>query len=356
MVLLQGPKGIGKENVLTEICNELGKTYQIIDLSKNANRKIFEEVNESLFSDSKFNVDSIIILEGQYLSNFSALLELGLKDEIKQQITVTFSYPLNLDAKVLKVLEDNEYLHTIYPYSYYEIAGEDTLGEHQRLLEERILFGSYPSVLNAKNPEIVLKAIIDASLKSIFSKNDRVNKVNLLRKVLQIVAIHIGEPLSYYEIGQLCNLDNETVERYIDLMINAQLLIKLPCYHNENRYELKKSHVFYFLDNGIRNVLINNFNPLEIRGDAENLWRNWLISEKLKWQKLNGLHSEFYFWQSHTSQNIDILEFNKNGVAAFKTSYSKKLVKEPPLFKKYYPEVPVETLNILNHENFITKK
>jgi predicted AAA+ superfamily ATPase len=356
MVLLQGPKGIGKENVLTEICNELGKTYQIIDLSKKANRKIFEEVNESLFSDSKFNADSIIILEGQYLSNFSALLELGLKDEIKQQITVTFSYPLNLDAKVLKVLEDNEYLHTIYPYSYYEIAGEDTLGEHQRLLEERILFGSYPSVLNAKNPEIVLKAIIDASLKSIFSKNDRVNKVNLLRKVLQIVAIHIGEPLSYYEIGQLCNLDNETVERYIDLMINAQLLIKLPCYHNENRYELKKSHVFYFLDNGIRNVLINNFNPLEIRGDAENLWRNWLISEKLKWQKLNGLHSEFYFWQSHTSQNIDILEFNKNGVAAFKTSYSKKLVKEPPLFKKYYPEVPVETLNILNHENFITKK
>jgi hypothetical protein len=139
-------------------------------------------------------------------------------------------------------------------------------------------------------------------------------------------------------------------------MINAQLLIKLPCYHNENRYELKKSHVFYFLDNGIRNVLINNFNPLEIRGDAANLWRNWLISEKLKWQKLNGLHSEFYFWQSHTSQNIDILEFNKNGAAAFKTSYSKKLVKEPPLFKKYYPEVPVETLNILNYGNFITKK
>ena len=356
MLLLQGPKGIGKENVVTEICNELGKSYLTIDLSKKANRKIFEELNETTFSESQFNVDSLIILEGQYLTNLSALLEMGLKDVIKQQITITFSYSLNLDAKVLKVLEDNEYLHTIYPHSFYEIRGEDVLSENERFLEESILFGSYPSVLNAKNPEIALKAIIDSSLKSIFSKNDRVNKVNLLRKVLQIVSIHIGEPLSYYEIGQLCNLDNETVERYIDLMINAQLLIRLPCYHNENRYELKKSHIFYFLDNGIRNVLINNFNPLEIRSDAENLWRNWLLSEKIKWQKLNGLHSEFFFWQSHTSQNIDIIEFNKNSAAAYKTSYTKKFIKAPPLFNKYYPEVSVQTLNILNHLNFITKK
>jgi predicted AAA+ superfamily ATPase len=356
MLLLQGPKGIGKENVVTEICNELGKSYLTIDLSKKANRKIFEELNETTFSESQFNVDSLIILEGQYLTNLSALLEMGLKDAIKQQITITFSYSLNLDAKVLKVLEDNEYLHTIYPHSFYEIRGEDVLSENERFLEQSILFGSYPSVLNAKNPEIALKAIIDSSLKSIFSKNDRVNKVNLLRKVLQIVSIHIGEPLSYYEIGQLCNLDNETVERYIDLMINAQLLIRLPCYHNENRYELKKSHIFYFLDNGIRNVLINNFNPLEIRSDAENLWRNWLLSEKIKWQKLNGLHSEFFFWQSHTSQNIDIIEFNKNGAAAYKTSYTKKFIKAPPLFNKYYPEVSVQTLNILNHLNFITKK
>lgn len=356
MVLLQGPKGIGKEVVVTDICNELGKTYQIIDLSKKVNRKIFEELSETTFSESKFNVDSIIILEGQYLSNLSALLELGLKEEIQQQITITFSYPLNLEGKVLKALEDNEYLYTIFPFTFYEIAGERSFSETEKYIEERILFGSYPSVFNTKNPEIVLKSIIDASLKSIFSKNDRVNKVNLLRKVLQIVAINIGDPLSYYEIGQLCDLDNETVERYIDLMINAQLLIKLPCYHNEKRYELKKSHVFYFLDNGLRNVLINNFNPLEIRSDAENLWKNWLLSEKIKWQKLNGLQSEFFFWQSHTSQNIDILEFNSQGVTAFKTSCSKKFIKEPPLFKKYYPEVAILTLNKLTYLNFITKK
>ena len=147
-------------------------------------------------------------------------------------------------------------------------------------MENRILYGSYPTVINSKNPEIALKSIIDQSLKTIFSNNERVNKLNLFRKVLQVIAINIGEPISFYEIGQICNLDNETVERYVELMINAQLLIKLPCYHNENRYELKKSHVFYFLDNGIRNALLNNFNPLEIRSDAENLWRNWLFQKK----------------------------------------------------------------------------
>jgi hypothetical protein len=356
MVLLQGPKGIGKEHVLTEICNELGKTYQIIDLSKRANRKIFEAVNEDLFSNPEFNAESLIFLEGQYLSNFSALLEFGLKDKIKQQITITFSFALNLEAKVLKALEENEYLHHIYPYSYFEISDEDPLGENQRFLEDRILYGSYPSVLGAKNPEIMLKSILDASLKSIFSKNERVNKLHLLRKVLQIVAIHVGNPLSYYEIGQLCHLDNETVERYIELMINAKLLIKLPCYYNEKRYELKKSYVFYFLDTGIRNMLINNFNPLEIRGDAENLWKNWLISEKIKWQQLNDLNTDLYFWQSHTSQKIDLLESNKNDIAAYKTSYSKKIIKAPPLFSKYYPAAPFETINLTNYWHFITKK
>ena len=159
MVLLQGPKGIGKEVVVTEICNELGKTYQIVDLSKKANRKIFEEFSETTFSESKFKVDSIIILEGQYLSNLSALLELGLKEELQQQITITFSYPLNLEGKVLKALEDNEYLYTIFPYTFYEIAGERSFSETEKYIEERILFGSYPSVFNSKNPEIVLKSI-----------------------------------------------------------------------------------------------------------------------------------------------------------------------------------------------------
>ena len=356
MVLIQGPKGIGKESVVTEICNELGKTYYILDLSKKTNRKFFDEVNEFMFTDVKFNVDSIIILEGQYLSNLSTLIEFVLSDNIKQQITITFSYQLNLDIKIQKALEENEYLHNIYPYTFYELSNEISLPESERLLDNRILFGSYPSVYNSKNPEIILKSILDQSLKTIFSRNDRVNKINLLRKVLQIVAMNIGQPLSYFEIGQLCNLDNETVERYIDLMINAHLLVKLSCFHNENRYELKKSHVFYFLDNGIRNVLINNFNELEIRSDAENLWRNWLISEKIKWHKLNGTKSEFFFWQTHTSQSIDIMEINNNGVNAYRTSLLKKFLKEPPLFKKYYPEINVQTLNKLTYLTFLTKK
>jgi predicted AAA+ superfamily ATPase len=356
MVLLQGPKGIGKESVVTQICNELGKSYCILDLSKKSNRKIFSEINQDVFSDSKFNVDSIIILEGQYISNMTSLLELAFADGIKQQITILFSYTLSLDPKVLKVLEENEYLFNISPLTFYEIANESSVFEAEKLLEERILFGSFPAVINSKNPEIILKSLIDQSLKTIFSNNERVNKLNLFRKVLQIVAMNIGEPLSFYEIGQICDLDNETVERYIELMINAQLLIKIPCYHNENRYELKKSNVFYFLDNGIRNAFLNNFNPLDIRSDAENLWRNWLVAEKIKWQKLNGLHSQFFFWQSHTSQRIDILEFNNQGVEAFRTSLQKKYLKEPPLFKKYYPTIPVHTINRNTFLSFLTTK
>ena len=113
--------------------------------------------------------------------------------------------------------------------------------------------------------------------------------------MLQLLAFNVGLPISYNDLGERCGLDNETVERYIQLFEDAFVLIKLPSFNNGNRYELKKAHCVYFQDNGIRNVLISNFNPTFLRDDMNELWRNYMVSERVKWIRMNNLKKSIYF-------------------------------------------------------------
>jgi hypothetical protein len=186
---------------------------------------------------------------------------------------------------------------------------------------------------------------------------DRINKGDKLMRMLQIIAFNIGEPVSYNEIGEKCGLDNETVERYVDLLERSFLLIRIPSYYNGHRYELKKSHVIYFLDNGIRNVLISNFNPVFLRNDIDQLWRNWLISERIKWNRLNNRTAEYKFWRTHTRQTMDFIELSEGKASAYKTSWEKKKkMKFPALFTTAYPDVATLTLNRSTYWGFLTKK
>src|SRR5690606_14973561 len=119
-------------------------------------------------------------------------------------------------------------------------------------------------------------------------------------------------------------LDNETVERYINLLCDAFVIVALPSYHQEKRYELKKSFCFYFLDNGVRNALINNFNPTFMRVDMKELWRNYLVAERFKWIKINQLEIDLYFWRSHTKQQLDIVEVHGQHILAYKSDWEKR--------------------------------
>ena len=120
--------------------------------------------------------------------------------------------------------------------------------------------------------------------------------------MLQLLAFNIGNAVSYNEISERCGLDNETVERYIQLLEDAFILIQLKPYFNNHRYELKKTNMIYFADNGVRNVLISNFNPTFLRNDMNELWRNYVISERVKWIKLKGIENTVFFWKTHTKQ------------------------------------------------------
>ena len=356
-LVLQGPKNSGKKTLIAKIASEIDLQPTLYDFSDKKLRKKIEGSNEdelvAFFKDDQ----AILIGEGQYLGNLQIILALALSGKLSQTLIITSSHQLIVEEVLWEALVLNNLVYTILPYSFYELAKNLSLVESEKLLEERLIFGSFPALVNSKEQaSILLAELLENAINYTFSVNDRVNKSSNLRRLLEVLALHVGEPLSYLELGEKCGLDNETVERYINLLVKSYLIIRVPSFHTDQRYELKKMHVFYFMDLGLRNAIIQNFNGLSIRNDANNLWKNWLVAERIKSNNLNGKTSNIYFWRSHTRQMIDILEIENDKIFAYKTELSKGRKKIPSIFKKYYPESHFFTLNRSNYWSFLTKR
>lgn len=299
----------------------------------------------TLFGDKNI----LVLKEAQLFPKLQQLIEFHLADEKPRSLFCICSSNPTIDDALLEVLDQNGLFLSFYAPGFVELSKHFGLIEVEKTLAQRLVFGNYPPVLEYPDRakeflHNAVKEIIEYS----FSKSARINKKEELFKVLRYISFNIGKHLSYNEIGSKCSLDNETVERYIEVLQQAHLLFKLPVFHSGQRYELSKTHRFFFLDNGIRNALIENFSPLDLRFDADVLWKNWLIAEKIKQKGATG----FSFWLTHTNQEMDLIE----GEVAYQLVWDKAAkVKVPKLFSSYYPGKNVLKITRSSYWNFLAK-
>jgi predicted AAA+ superfamily ATPase len=130
------------------------------------------------------------------------------------------------------------------------------------------------------------------------------------------------------------------------------IVFRLTAFSRNLRNELKKSRKVYFYDNGIRNALINNFQPLALRNDIGALWENFIISERKKYNEYNGLQANTYFWRTFAQQEIDYIEERDGILHAFECKWSEnKRTSLPASFAKAYPE---HNYQIINRANYLT--
>jgi len=354
LVLIQGPRRVGKKTLVKEVLEESNVNYSFFNCKEKETKKTIE--NETLFA--KLESDFIVLYDAQYLVNFESIVESILMGEIRQTTILICSYIPSMNPELREAIQQSELELNFFAPSFYESAQHFGLPNEDKLLEERLIYGSYPEVLSdLEFAEVKLREIIDEAIFTTFRAGERINKADKLIRMLQLLAFNIGETISYNDIAERCGLDNETVERYIDLLEDAFVLIRLKSYENGHRYELKKANMVYFADNGIRNVLISNFNPTFLRNDMNQLWRNYLVAERVKWMRMNRLDHNVYFWKTHTKQQIDFLEVKETGMVGYKTDWEKrKKVKFPNSFDEAYPEAKTSPLNRSTYWKFLTQK
>ncbi|NDB33888.1 MAG: DUF4143 domain-containing protein [Flavobacteriia bacterium] len=188
-------------------------------------------------------------------------------------------------------------------------------------------------------------------------KLHRVNKPEIMDRMLCFLAMNALQTLGYNEIGAWCGIDNETAQRYIDLLIDYGVIYLLRTYSTKNKYEYIKGIRVGFTDNYLLNYYKSNLSPFDRRADVLDLWKNWLISERMKLDISEYGHCSYTFWQSHTRQNIDLLIADAQGnKQAFVFSWHpKKKILVSPLFLAYYPTIPVHIVTLSNYLSFVTR-
>lgn len=296
----------------------------------------------------------IFIDEAQRVKNIGITLKLFVDNFPERQIVATGSSSLDLSNSLVEPLTGRKYEFHLFPFSLQELRQKYSALEIKRLLEKRLIFGMYPEIVeNPDEAEVLLKSLAGNYLYKDVLQYQSLKRPELLDKLLTALAVQMGSEVSYPELANLLGVNKDTVANYIQLLEKAFVIYRLSPFSRNLRSELTKLRKIYFYDTGIRNALINNFNPLSQRQDVGALWENFMISERLKRNFNSGVVVNTFFWRTHQQQEIDYLEESKGTLAGFEFKWKSGKRPNPKIFLEAYPGSRVEFVDNQNFENFV---
>ena len=338
-ILIYGARRTGKTTLLKRLTDELENVHWFN--ADNAEvRHLFAEASESRFRLFLPGQGTVVIDEAQNIPDIGLKLKIIIDQFPDIRLLVSGSSSFDLSNKINEPLTGRKWEFLLFPFSFEEMAGfHGAFTEHNHL-PQRLIFGYYPEVvLNPERKTDILRELTESYLfKDILIWN-RIRKSDKIIRLLQALAFQVGQLVSYNELAQITGLHHETVEHYIDLLEQAFVLFRLMPYGRNLRNELKRSRKIYFYDNGIRNALINNFNPLELRNDTGALWENFLISERIKFIHNHRQQVNPYFWRTKQGSEIDYIETSGDRLRAYEFKFNtRKKAKIPPAFAKTYTQ------------------
>lgn len=354
-ILLFGARQVGKTTLLNTINALDNESILYVNGDEPDIREYFSERTSAELRNYIGQHTILVIDEAQRIPGIGITLKL-ITDQIKDvQVIATGSSSFELANKMNEPLTGRKYEFQLFPPSFQEMVTYHGLIEEKRQLEQRLIFGSYPEILNnSDESEELLKLIADSYLFKDILMLDTLKRPKLLEKILKALALQIGGEVSFNEIAQLVGADKGTVEKYIQLFEQTFVIFQIPSFSRNVRNELKKSKKYYFHDCGIRNAIIGNFNLLQNRTDAGALWENYLMSERYKRKYDLSISGQMYFWRTTAQQEVDLIEENSDGLKAFEFKWGKTTkVKFPKTFSKSYSEASMEVISRENYEHFL---
>lgn len=354
-IIIVGPRQVGKTTLLRMLVADTQRKVLMWNCDEpDVRRKLAEPTSTELRVEIG-DADLILIDEAQRVKNIGITLKLMIDNFPEKQLVVTGSSAIELSNSINEPLTGRKYEYVMYPFSAEELINEFGAQDERRMLERRLVYGSYPEVVNNAGEEReVLTDLVGSYLyKDIFSFQD-VRKPEVIEQLLQALALQVGSEVSFNELGRLLGLNSVTVQRYIDLLEKSFVVFHLRSFSRNVRSELKKSRKIYFWDNGVRNAIIGDFKSLGLRPDVGALWENYVISERLKHNAYNSFYGKSYFWRTQLQQEVDYVEDIDGALHAYEFKWSK--TKQPRLtetFAKNYPDHTFEVVSPDNYQDFV---
>ena len=352
-VIVIGARQVGKSTLFRQITEKLEEPVLMLNCDEPEVRELLAGMNlvELKLMIGKHRV--VVIDEAQRVSEIGMTLKRITDNFPEVQLLVTGSSSFELQNRLNEPLTGRKYEYRLFPISTRELLEHGGLIVVKQSLESRLIYGSYPDIINHTDEakELLMNIAGSYLYKDLLALED-IRRPALLEKLLVALALQVGNEVSYNEIAQTVGSDSKTVEKYIDLLEKCYIVFRLGAFSRNLRTELKKSKKIYFYDNGIRNAVIQNFAPLSMRNDAGALWENFFISERIKANEYEGRYAKNYFWRTTQQQEIDYIEESDGQFAVFEMKWNprKKTTPLPAAFLKTYP---VAQEAVVTPENYL---
>lgn len=347
-IVLLGPRQVGKTTLIQSLIK--GKNVLFLNGDDPQVRLQFSNANFNFLSNVVSDYEIIVIDEAQRIENIGLTIKMHIDAKLSKQFILTGSSSLDLGNQINEPLTGRKWEHQLFPLSWNEIKNHYTFHKAVERLEEFLIYGMYPEVVTETKKQKILLQLAGSYLYKDILELVNIKKPDLLMKLLNALALQLGSEVSYNELSKILGVDRMTVVNYIDLLEKAFVVFRLHPFSTNQRNEITSKPKVYFYDNGIRNAIIGQFNPLQNRQDIGALFENFFISEKIKKLKYEGFYGKTYYWRNTQQAEIDFLEINENEISAFEIKYNpNKQVRFTKSFtEKYHPK----NTFVVNKDNF----
>lgn len=355
-LIVTGPRQVGKTTLIRKILSGSDKIWIEFSGDEPDIRSLLNSPTSTRIKELISGAEMVFIDEAQRIPNIGLTLKLMVDQIPETQVIASGASSFELTAGIAEALTGRKFEFRLLPLSWKERADYFGRIEEHRWLEKRLIFGSYPEITISPNEERdLLQELAGSYLYRDLLTLDQLRKPAILDRLLQALALQIGSEVSFQELSRTIGVDNQTIERYIDLLEKAFVIFRLPAFSRNVRNEIRKGKKFYFYDNGIRNAVINNFSHLQSRSDVGALWENYLISERIKTIFFRHPYTRSYFWRTTQQQEVDYIEEHEGELSAWKFKWNprSKKGKLPLTFTRNYMLKVSKTITPDNCESFL---
>ena len=358
--------GNGKVIVLLG-ARQVGKTTMIEALSRESDQVLMlncDDQDDVLLLEDKSSTELKVLLspyryvfidEAQRVRNIGLTIKKIADLKLQTQVIVTGSSSLDLANGIKEPATGRTIEYKLYPFSLNELAHDTSEREVARLMHQRLIYGCYPRVVtDTVNAKRTLAALANDYLYKDILSYKGIKKPDVLQKLVRALALQLGSEVSYNELSKLIGIDKETIENYIGLLEKCFVVFRLDSFSRNLRTEIRKGKKIYFYDNGVRNAVISNYAPLELRTDVGALWENMMVSERVKRNMYGGSFVQLYFWRTHDQKEIDLIEEEDGLIRAFEFKWNPRAKSRvPEQFIKTYSPIGFEVVTPDNFWSFV---
>jgi len=353
-LILYGPRRAGKTTLLKSYLDSCSLRYRLETGDDVRIRNLLGSGDLKQILAFAEGFELVAIDEAQQIPDIGMGLKILVDHLPALRIIATGSSSFDLAGAIGEPLTGRKRTITLFPISQMELKRKFNSYDMRQRLEEYLVYGSYPETVMAdgrKEKIELLEELVGSYLLKDVLAMDRIRSSRTLMDLLKLIAFQVGSEVSLNELATQVKLDVKTVSRYLDILEQAFVIVRLGGFSRNLRNEVTSKAKYYFLDNGIRNAIIGQYNLLDSRNDIGALWENFIVAERLKKRSYTGIYGNIYFWRTYDGKEIDYVEERDGGLFGFECKWTMRKKDKPP--KKWLESYPGATFELVTPDSYL---